>query len=111
NTSFGAITNWLWDFGDGQTSSLPSPSHSYQVEGDFEITLRVLSSNGLSSAHSQAVSALAGYQIGAGAYSWIDPTGMTTLSLGNSGVSSALSLPFPFLFFGHVYTAIYVGAD
>src|SRR6185437_5667790 len=29
------ITNWKWDFGDGQQSSLPSPKHIYQACGVY----------------------------------------------------------------------------
>ena len=36
--SNGAIS-WLWDFGDGTTSTLQSPSHTYMSNGIFNITL------------------------------------------------------------------------
>lgn len=29
-----------WDFGDGQTSTLPSPAHVYLAEGDYDVSLR-----------------------------------------------------------------------
>ena len=38
NTSVGSTT-YLWDFGDGTTSSLPNPIHSYTLQGSFTITL------------------------------------------------------------------------
>lgn len=32
-------TTWLWDFGDGSTSSLQNPSHVYLAPGAFDVTL------------------------------------------------------------------------
>ena len=42
----GTITSRVWDFGDGNTSTDPSPSHTYKVAGTFTIALRVQNSNG-----------------------------------------------------------------
>jgi PKD repeat protein len=44
----GTITSRVWDFGDGNTSTDPSPSHIYKVAGTFTITLKVQNSNGCS---------------------------------------------------------------
>ena len=38
NTSVGGAT-YLWDFGDGSTSTLPNPTHSYTLQGSFTVTL------------------------------------------------------------------------
>jgi gliding motility-associated-like protein len=38
-TSGTAITSWAWDFGDGQTSTLQNPSHTYIASGDYTVTL------------------------------------------------------------------------
>lgn len=46
NASPGVITNWLWDFGDGITSTLQNPSHVYRIENIFNVTLRVTSNSG-----------------------------------------------------------------
>ena len=40
NTSTGAIKSYLWDFGDGSTSSEQNPVHLYESTGTFIITLR-----------------------------------------------------------------------
>jgi hypothetical protein len=43
------ITNeseWLWDFGDGQTSNQRNPTHVYTTPGFFDVSLRVTGSNG-----------------------------------------------------------------
>lgn len=39
-------TNWLWDFGDGGTSSLENPSHTYTSQGTFNVKLAVNSATG-----------------------------------------------------------------
>lgn len=38
--STGAITSWLWDFGDGSTSTLQNPSHAYAA-GTYTVSLTV----------------------------------------------------------------------
>ena len=37
----GTITNWLWDFGDLQTSTLQNPTHSYTQDGTYTVELTV----------------------------------------------------------------------
>jgi len=37
----GKLTNWLWNFGDGSSSTQQSPSMQYAVAGTFHITLTV----------------------------------------------------------------------
>jgi PKD repeat protein len=32
---------WFWDFGDGATDTIPSPSHTYAAAGIYQIKLRV----------------------------------------------------------------------
>ena len=39
STSSNTITNWLWDFGDGVTSSLQNASHQYSSSGFFNVKL------------------------------------------------------------------------
>lgn len=34
-------TSWLWDFGDGTTSTLQHPSHTYYTNGIFNVTLTI----------------------------------------------------------------------
>lgn len=33
--------SWLWDFGDGSTSTLQNPSHTYATEGDYQVKLYI----------------------------------------------------------------------
>lgn len=44
----GTITNWQWDFGDGNISTQQNPSHTYTSPGVFNVTLTVKNSNGCS---------------------------------------------------------------
>ncbi len=40
------IAAWIWEFGDGSTSSSPSPSHIYENSGTYNPTLSVVTSGG-----------------------------------------------------------------
>ncbi len=46
STSNGNIISWLWDFGDGATSTDRNPSHTFTSAKNFNITLQVKTSNG-----------------------------------------------------------------
>ena len=48
DTSSGNITSYAWDFGDGSTSSVASPSHTYAAEGQYTVSLTVTSAGGTS---------------------------------------------------------------
>ena len=41
-----AITSYNWDFGDGGTSTLPNPSHTYLLQGTYNVTLTITTSTG-----------------------------------------------------------------
>ena len=41
-----SIDNWDWDFGDGNSSSIVNPSHTYGVIGTYTVTLVVTDLNG-----------------------------------------------------------------
>lgn len=44
--SSGNMSSWLWDFGDGTTSSLRSPYHAYDTSGSFTVSLTVTGAGG-----------------------------------------------------------------
>src|SRR5690606_16072306 len=46
NPNGGVITNWDWEFGDGTTSTLQNPSHTYSGVGFYTVMLTVTSNNG-----------------------------------------------------------------
>lgn len=40
------ITQWIWEFGDGETSQEQNPAHIYETAGEFTVRLRVFSKHG-----------------------------------------------------------------
>ncbi|MDX1905581.1 MAG: PKD domain-containing protein [Bacteroidia bacterium] len=44
-TSIG-LTDWLWDFGDGNTSQVENPTHEYAYPGIYEVSARTTDLNG-----------------------------------------------------------------
>jgi uncharacterized repeat protein (TIGR03803 family) len=46
DSSVGNITKWLWNFGDGQTSKIRSPSHTYSKVGTYTVALTVTGAGG-----------------------------------------------------------------
>jgi hypothetical protein len=41
DVSYGKVTSWLWDFGDGVTSMEQHPIHEYMQAGDYNVVLTV----------------------------------------------------------------------
>ncbi len=39
-------TSWLWDFGDGNTSDIQNPTHTYDVTGEYTIKLTAINEHG-----------------------------------------------------------------
>ena len=39
--SYGKITSWKWDFGDGKTSTEQHPVHTYEKAGEYVVTLYI----------------------------------------------------------------------
>ncbi|MBU1570212.1 MAG: PKD domain-containing protein, partial [Proteobacteria bacterium] len=46
--SDGRIVNWEWNFGDGNTSTLQNPTHTYASDGTYTVTLYATSPKGTS---------------------------------------------------------------
>lgn len=111
NSAFGAITEWSWDFGDGHTSPLPNPTHTFASKGRYTVHLSARDLNGHIGSTNHEVLAIENYQITTGPSTWIDPSGMTTQSLSQNGVSASISLPFTFFFYGEPHTAVFMGAN
>ncbi len=54
DASTGVVTSYLWDFGDGNTSSASNPLHTYHAPGSYNVSLMVANdggSNTTSAAH------------------------------------------------------------
>jgi PKD repeat protein len=46
DASTGAPTSWQWSFGDGTTSILRNPAHSYEAAGTYDVSLTTTNANG-----------------------------------------------------------------
>lgn len=44
--SFFGVTAWLWNFGDGGTSTLQNPTHTYTASGTYSVSLQATNANG-----------------------------------------------------------------
>ncbi|HSY17050.1 MAG TPA: PKD domain-containing protein [Candidatus Acidoferrales bacterium] len=53
--STGPVTAWSWNFGDGATSSVQNPSHTYSNAGSFTATLTATGSNWQTSSASRTI--------------------------------------------------------
>ena len=53
DTSSGGVTSWTWDFGDGTSSTLQNPTHTYTAQGEYTVTLTV--SNGVCESSSNQI--------------------------------------------------------
>jgi PKD repeat protein len=71
----GTITGRLWNFGDGGTSTLANPSHTYGAPGDYLVTLTVTDDDNASASATQTVS--------------VQPTATTGIALRGSQGTSA----------------------
>lgn len=52
---FGTITSYQWNFGDGQSSIGPSPTHAYSTAGDYTVALTVTDAAGATNTITDAV--------------------------------------------------------
>lgn len=68
--STGGAVSWLWDFGDGNTSTLASPVHVFGKKGDFQVRLTVTNELGCSESFVMEVPLTLSYRI-------MFPTGFT----------------------------------
>jgi PKD repeat protein len=52
----GTIASYVWNFGDGTSSTLANPSHPYSTAGNFAATLTVTDNSGATSSSSVSIS-------------------------------------------------------
>lgn len=53
STPTGAIVAWVWDFGDGGSSTLQNPVHVYAADGIYTVTLTITGAYGGHASQSQ----------------------------------------------------------
>jgi PKD repeat protein len=56
DTSAGYADSWLWDFGDGQTSTTRNPAHSFAAAGSYNVSLTAANVSGSSAPAVKSVS-------------------------------------------------------
>ena len=49
NTTTGSVTTWAWNFGDGTTSNVQSPTHVYSTPGSYTVVLSATGPGGTAS--------------------------------------------------------------
>ena len=59
DTSSGSPTAWSWDFGDGSTSSVASPSHTFGSAGSYAVRLSAGNAGGTSTSAATVVTVTA----------------------------------------------------
>ena len=53
----GTIVSWLWEFGDGTTSTAQHPSHTYAAAGIYQVRLTVVDNGGVRHSRTRQVQA------------------------------------------------------
>ncbi len=114
----GSGITYLWDFGDGNTSTTENPSHTYTIDGIYTVSLTVQDSEGSNTktisdyikTKSQYLS-LDSNDPGGPVFNWIEinNTG-TALNMGDDE-SKLVPLPFSFEFYGTNYNQVYVNSN
>lgn len=68
--SEGPVVHWNWDFGDGDSSTLQNPEHSYAGSGNYDVTLTVTDDQGATGTTSDSVQVaeLTGFNLSATGY-------------------------------------------
>ncbi len=114
----GSGITYLWDFGDGNTSTTENPSHTYTIDGIYTVSLTVQDSGDSDTKTissyiktNSLYSALDSNDPGGPVFNWIEinNTG-TALNMGDDE-SKLVPLPFSFEFYGTNYNQVYVNSN
>jgi PKD repeat protein len=90
-------SSWLWSFGDGDTSSLASPSHTYEQSGAFDVSLEVERPDGPHNHTNRRMIVILGDTITFPNVNYLsDDTIVIPICLANSQPLSEFTIPFSF---------------
>ena len=97
DASAGSPTSWAWNFGDGTTSSLENPSHTYALAGTFTVTLAATNATGTStSSRTVVVSQGASAPVAAFAFSPASPLSGQSVAFSDNSSGSPTSWTWTF---------------
>ena len=68
----GEIINYFWNFGDGNTSTLKNPTHTYQKYGIMNVTCEVIDNNGDLNSDNIIIKVYEPYNQDDELYNWLD---------------------------------------
>lgn len=80
--SDGTVVSSAWNFGDGSTSTVTSPSHAYAAAGTYNVSLTVTDNGGMTGTKSSSVTVSSG------------STGGSTQLLGNPSFENSSAAPW-----------------
>lgn len=91
DNSTGSPTSWLWDFGDGGTSTIQNPTHQYSLADGFNVTLIVSSTAGCADTVTNSIAVFAQpiASFTSNVSCWGDTTAFLNTSTTSGGVISA----------------------
>jgi len=70
STDDNGVVSRSWNFGDGSSSSVVSPSHTYATDGNYQVTLTVADEQGLTDTKSSSITVADGVVTGDCAPAW-----------------------------------------
>jgi PKD repeat protein len=94
----GTIATWAWDFGDGNTSTVQNPQHTYASAGDYTVTLSVTDDDGAASAaaasQTVSVTVTVTFEVNAIAPDTLTPGSTTSDTISGSGFAPGATVTF-----------------
>ena len=118
STAKGSSFTYLWDFGDGNTSTTENPNHTYTVEGIYTVSLTVQDSNGSDTrvisdyikTNSQYLTLDSNDSAGP-VFNWIEISSTGTALNLEDDASAQILMPFTFDFYGTSYSQVYINSN
>lgn len=55
DNSIGEVVNWYWNFGDGTSSDIKNPQHSYTATGHYQVCLTITTASGCTNTYCKEV--------------------------------------------------------